>query len=226
MKRRSLFNGPKAPVWLAAGGTVLILTAVTLLFAPPPPAPSAESTGARKGGNCYLLELRPGVNDRFAAWLDENDPALLVRADAARSAVRRLEARPRPEPPPPVWVRPEVMAFTPPPPDPAPLPLYAVTLPPPEPAVRRSVLEKPLSEPPLPRLRIGGREEALEMPEAEFAGAASNLVLWFPETGEGMRYRVVRSSGDAALDLRMVRHLLRRGEAPRGIVEVEWREER
>ena len=222
MKRRSLFGGAAAPAWLAAGGTVLIFAAVTLLFAPPPPA---EPTPPHEAWNCYLLELRPGADDRFVAWLDEHDPALLVRADASRSSVRKLALRPRPELPPPVWVRPEVMAFAPPPPEPAPLPLYAETLPPPEPVVRQPVRDRtPL--PPLPRLRIGGRDEALEMPETEFAGAKSNLAIWFPETGEGMRYRIVRSSGDAALDLRMVRRLLRRAETPRGLVEVEWREER
>ena len=76
------------------------------------------------------------------------------------------------------------------------------------------------------RLRIGKRGEALEMPESEFANAKSNLAIWFSGTGEEMRYRVVRSSGDTALDLRMVRRLQRRAEPPRGLVEVEWREER
>lgn len=224
MKRRFFFNGAAAPAWLAAGGTVLILAAVILLFAPPPSEEPADAPG-EEAWNCYLLELRPGADDRFVTWLDEHDPALLVRADAARSPVRRLALRSRPEPPPPAWVRPEVMAFAPPPPEPSPLPLYAETLPPPEPAVRQPVQDRtPL--PPLPRLRIGGHNEPLAMPETEFAGAASNLVVWFPETGEGMRYRIVRSSGDAALDLRVVRNLLRRPETPRGLVEVEWREER
>ncbi|MBQ4107634.1 MAG: hypothetical protein IJC73_08690 [Lentisphaeria bacterium] len=210
-----------APVWIAAAGTLGILAVVVVLFAPQPPV---EPVLSQASARCFLLDLPPGADDPFFRWLDEHDPALLVRSDARQSVVRHLMRHKRPEAAKPVWVRPEIRAYAVPPPEPEILPVTDVRVPPPEVNVRRKVLiHKPVEES-YPRLRIGGKYEKLSLPESDMAGARSNLSIWFSSTGGKVRYRIVQSSGDAELDLRMVRELLLRRDPPQGAVELEWRE--